>query len=312
MTLETSSHKAMKLSNSSEPAFRSLSSNKIINPCKKYEIQMNLEKLDLAKVKRIEAGILKFDQSIENNDDLVVKRLAGILKTARQPKKLDITCQECVELTNRGLDFLCEGIKRLTSLKDIKLVFAECDSMTDEGIQRIAKSLENLRSLQKLTLKFQTSNESTSLSDLGMKYLSMALKKFVSLRSIHLDLSKMLLSDLGIKYLSQGLKKMIHLKTLHLNLSPKSKITDKGIQTFTQNLKTLQDFESIDLCFRCFYVSDEGLTMLSQWLTKSSSLKHLGLYFGWWHNITDEGIELLGQNLKKINSLQSVNFDFRW
>jgi len=62
-------------------------------------------------------------------------------------------------LSDRGLGYISEGIKRLNTLKEIELEFSECKSMTDEGMKFIAKALKNLTSLQKLTLKFQTETE---------------------------------------------------------------------------------------------------------------------------------------------------------
>jgi len=115
----------MKLSNSSEPALPSLALKKITNPYQNYETQFDVEKLDLAKMKRIETRILKFDQNLGCDHPPTMERLVEILKATNQPEKLAIICKEYEWLSDRGLGYISESIKRLNTLKEIKLEFAE-------------------------------------------------------------------------------------------------------------------------------------------------------------------------------------------
>jgi len=307
MALQISPKKAKKLSDSSEPALKSLHLKKIINPYQRYVTYLDVEKRKQAKFKTMNARTLGFDKKDANDDNLTMQRLAWTLKAANQPEKLEVIFREDHGLSDRGLGYIGEGIKRLTSLRDLKLQFSECGSMTDEGMKVIAKALKNLTSLQKLTLKFQTSKATSAFSDKGMRYLTRALQKPGSLKSLHLDLSAMKITDLGMRYLSQSLKAFGSLKTLHIHLRKHSQITDKGIKTFEQSLKTLKDLEDVDLDFK--NVSGEGFLSLSECFTKYTSLKHLGLCFERSH-ITDEAMQLFAQNLKKIHPLQSIHFGF--
>ena len=97
-------------------------SKKIINRNNMYEITLNRNTLRSQLTKRKDAIVLKF--SGEMTSESMSKRLkmfAKAMNSLKKARKAYIECLFCSQLTDKDLKNLCEGLRRLSSLKSIRL-----------------------------------------------------------------------------------------------------------------------------------------------------------------------------------------------
>jgi len=227
----------------------------MIHPNKKYKMELKVEDLDRYYVKRRKARVLRFktDKKILNNEDL--RNMAKALKLTKKTQKLEIIPQgNSCHVAERGISYLSEAIRKVSSLRSIFINFGWCgyEDVFDE-------------------------------------------------------------SSAALWILNQGLRNLKNLQNLNLSFEWRFEVTEKELQRFGKVLRSLISLQKLHLTFDvCNYIDGEKLAKLGQVLEKLVGLQKLGIMFNGCSDLTDEGLKMFSEYLKKLTFLRSIMLYFRF
>jgi len=235
------------------PITKSLLQKKKMNGYRKYWMELNIENLNLQRVKR--AHILKFEE--ENNDsefgldgeeatDETLKMLGTFIKSTNRRQELEISCEWGEETSDEGIRFVCEKIRGMTSLRRLSLSFHACWRVTDVGMFLLGRTLKTLSSLQSIKLSFSRCHE---ITEVGKSYISRMLRTLGRLRELSLGFHGYEIDSTQVR-LRQTLKPLSSLRSLNLNCSENSNMVDDELNHIAKALKTRTSLESVSLNFK--------------------------------------------------------------
>ena len=144
-------------------------------------------------------------------------------------KKLRFVFQGCNKITDEGLDDFCEGLKQLSLLEDLSLsLMHQLSKITDKGVHWLDNCIKRLPGLKSLELNFGFCN---GISAVRVEGLSNRLKNLRKLESFSLGFSDCgQMTDSGLHNLCKRLKSLNgSLKSLSLNFY-KGDMTDVGLK----------------------------------------------------------------------------------
>jgi len=156
---------------------------KMVNKDHKYPMRLVPETLGLQLKKRTDALTLKFQENVDTVQS--TKMFAKTIKTLKKVRRIDIYYECSFHGRLKGLEYLSEGLERLSCLQSFQMKFNQ--DITDEDMKYIGEGLQRLRRLQSIDLNFSRCYEFT---DEGVKYICKSLKGHRSLHSIRMDFSK--------------------------------------------------------------------------------------------------------------------------
>jgi len=87
------------------------------------QIQLNKSKLKTQLAERVEARVWEFSFEDEEIDDKTLKELTETIKPSKGMRKLRIECEKKRKISDVGLRFIGENIKRMSCLKSVSLSF---------------------------------------------------------------------------------------------------------------------------------------------------------------------------------------------
>jgi len=238
----------------------SLQNRKIPNRGK-LGLRTSLLKHQIMKEKEANVRELRFLGEINTTNDRTLKTLGTAIKSASRVQKLDIQCQRMAtnlagqianitnEITEKGLFYLGNKLRRLSSLQALNITFLSCPKINDVGLDHIGKALKNLSSLERLSLNFSSCS---------------------------------LITDTGLENIGKGLHRLVSLKSLNLNFTLCERITDAGLHVLVKNLKGLGDLQNISLNFSsCDQIVEAGPFRIVEGLKRVKPLRSLELTFAW-------------------------------
>jgi len=216
-------------------------------------------------------------------------------------------------VTDEGIENLVsKGLKNLTQLRSLGLIFSVCQQITDKGVENLAsQGLKNLVNLTFLELNFMACKQ---ITDKGLESLaSQGLKYLVHLTSLNLHLNCCpQITSQGAKSLAiKGLQSLTKLTSLKLNILSCSQITDEGIESLAfYGLKNFNQLRQLTMNLNyCDQITDRGIEKLaSEGLRYLSQLTSLSLYC---FNITDKGLnDLILHGVKNLSQLAYLYLRF--
>jgi len=89
------------------------------------------------------------DRHGHDNSRLKKFASAAMISSAKRVHKLEIHLESFDAITDKGLNYISENLKRMPSLKNISLSIYQCVEITDEGLKYLAQGLERLPRLPK-------------------------------------------------------------------------------------------------------------------------------------------------------------------
>jgi len=211
----------------------------------------------------------------------------------------------------KGLNKLGELLEALTCLEEIDLKFQTGDGIDDDEFEKFNKRFQKLTGLKRLKMDFQQGW--SQITDQGWPLLFQAIKQFIALEYIYLDLT--LLSkfdDSSMKYLGRALKCLPCLKTTHLIFrAEERRISDYGLKMLSGFFGEIAMLQHLNLTFySCSGISNKGLLSLIASFKYLSKLKSLLLNFEYSKKITDEGLTDLGEGFEALASLEKLHLNF--
>jgi len=274
---------------------------------KNNDATMKILKGVLRSTKRLHDFYFHLDESrYEDISDIGLNDLSESIKRIPDLRKVDLDCSECNDITNKGLRKLGQALKYQSSLKSLALKFGRCESITYEGLESLAIRLKTLNSLQHLELDFKDNH----LRDWQIIYFGQHLKRLITLKSLTLNFSNFW----GCGSLHHFFKRFTSLERISLNFN-RCGITDGTLKITSKTLQTLQFLK--ELCLDCgqnYDLTDTGVDSLCENLKSLTSLKSITLVFsGSSRNdgkITDAGLQSVGQTLKHLVCLRKISFEF--
>jgi len=137
-----------------------ISQKRILNRNKPEKMELNPGNLMVNLAKNTEARVLRFKGNafLEGDggqaNDKALKILGRMIESKKKLQELDLQCEVCNGITEKGVKDLFEGIRNLTSLRHLTVNFDACHQLADAGIFSVSQGLKNLVSLQSLSLNF--------------------------------------------------------------------------------------------------------------------------------------------------------------
>jgi len=244
---------------------------------------------------------VEFDfRRCENVTDEGLKNLSHGLKELTTIKAISINFERCNSVTNEGMRSLSECLKQFSSLNIIDLDFSENKEITDQCLENLAKSLKRLCSLKSITLKF---NGCTKITEKGIEMISEELKRSSTLWRLNLHFERCDTTDEVLK---------IPLSRQHLSLSfSDMKITDEGINHFSESLMQMTTLKTINLKFAsCYNITHLVMKKMNTSLKSLFALEILKLDFSQ-TDISNQGLKEVSDGLELLTSLKvlDINFD---
>jgi len=228
--------------------------------------------------KRRDVTKFKFSESIEHP----AKKFRIPINFTKSLQKLDIDI-DCFELgvTDKEIMSFCQNLKKCASLQNIKLRFSGNEGITDVGVKHLGRTLQKLKSLEIAHLEFSSAD---------------------------------LITTKGLDLFAKSLRKISSLRRLILNLQGCDQIGSKENQkiSFHQYFRGMTSLKDLNLSFyACQQINDEKLKNIAEKLELLTFIKHLSLEFTS-GRITDSGLSLLNQSLSKLSSLEGITLRFCW
>jgi len=332
----------------SKPSLTQSINNKIPHVSRR-SMRLDDDETRLYRTKRIDVRGLRFENAykdyfhgymMKENNDETIKILGGVIRSTKRLqelcfcldaggyeevsnvglnylsesirkmsglRKIYLDFEECNDITNSGLRKLGQALKYQTSLKSLTLKFGKCDLINEEGLESLGRRLKTLKSLQHLELRFNDNH----LTDWQIFYFGLNLNRLSSsLKSLTLDFSRIW----GCIILNHFYKTFTSLKRISLILN-RCSLTDDALKTLCKTLQTLKFLQ--ELCLDLGEnedLSDEGVDCLCETLKDLTPLKSIALVFSGssWHvgKVSDAGLESVGQALKHLTSLRKISLEF--
>jgi len=138
------------------------------------------------------------------------------------------------------------------------------------------------------------------------------LKIPLSRQHLSLSFSDMKITDEGINHFSESLMQMTTLKTINLKFASCHNITHLVMKKMNTSLKSLFALEILKLDFSQTDISNQGLKEVSDGLELLTSLKVLDINFDECKEISDKGLNNIAQNLGKLYNLHELIFRLSW
>jgi hypothetical protein len=258
------------------------------------------------------------DISLTNTNNIQDENITNLCNmfTSRKITSVSLDFKKCGLLTTNGLTTLFETLSKLTFLTSLKLYLTSvCSEQPKNDI--IAKLGESIINLKKLTV-FHLDFGGTEVLDAGFLRISNAILLLPRLTSIRLTfkgLSVINVGDYSMISLSRALlNKASRLTYLSLNFSG-SYITDQGITTLSQSISKLTSLQTLRLIFRdTDRISDSGLRRIASAVQKIKLIKHLTLKIscsGWTSSkLSDRGLSKVGDALTHMKQLETLTLLF--
>ena len=238
---------------------------------------------------------------LDLQDEHLAMHIAGTLPSTL--KKLNLSFEGCVEMTDRGLEILATELER-AALQHVHLSFGSCKGITDQGLVSLQAKLP-LSSLLELELLFSNCEQLTdsglasllaSLADVANARLKLLLLDFSSCRQF---------AGKSLASLKQSLQAhSSSLKDLRLSFDRCSEITDAVFSSWVEAL-SCACLETFRLSCCGLGLSDASWAVLSANLP-SKTLQHLELKFAKCTELSGKCLVLLGGSLAsaRLRSLQ--------
>jgi len=256
--------------------------------------------------------IIKLD--FKNSKEMTDQGLLWIAEGLRKLSSVHtviINLTGCDQITERGINNLTQGIKRQKFIKKFHLNLQGCSQIGDEGLQRLRANLRGLAFLGFVKMNFSGCYH---ISDMGIEIIFASLGRSSSVRSIDMKYSFLgnLTNSTG-RRTTRGLKKFPFLENLSLRYKKCGGIGsdgNQGIKDFTQIFKTTTDLKRINLALeKCGYIGDLGLNYLCEALSTINSLQIIQINFASCDPVTGEGLKAI-QNLSKNSQLKEISLNF--
>jgi len=122
----------------------------------------------------------------------------------------------CEEITDDGLEYLVQGLKRLPSLTNLSLVFEGCFHITDSGLDSLGQAMQALPHLTNISLNFRQFLDPRL--DEARQEMQIRPDIFLAFRSLCLVKCSRI-TEAGLEHLSQGLETLTSLTHLSLNFN---------------------------------------------------------------------------------------------
>jgi len=115
-----------------------------------------------------------------------------------------------LKLTDKYLDVIRRGLKKLKLLKRIALSFHSFDAITDFGLQNLSKLFKTCNLLQRIELNFP---ECWRITDQGLYDISKSLSRLICLQEIKLNFQQCEnITENGFEFLATCMERLICLK----------------------------------------------------------------------------------------------------
>jgi len=215
----------------------------------------------------------------------------------------DGSCTE--KLTDKFFEGFAESLPN--SLKTLKLDFKGCQILTDKGIESLSLGIKKLSLLQHISIKLYAD---TLLTDETLYSLARAFKTLKYLKSVLLKFEGCFrMTDKGVISLSESLNKSLYLESVNFDFSWCEGVADEALNSLSKCFNRLCSLDSVILNLEgCDQMSDIGISSLKEAFARSSILKELTLRLVSCSRITKEGFDGLVSGCKRIDSLQKLGF----
>jgi hypothetical protein len=179
-------------------------------------------------------------------NDLGVKLLAEGIQTQQSLEKLQLRFLIAKLLTNRGLEFIYEGLKKL-KLKSLDIDCPKINGISDNTLKALGDALKTMDLLECLRLDFQICVEFTSQ---GLANLAKGLCQLKNLRDLTIHTCRFLnLNDEGLSHIGKALHQLSKLEELQVQMPMSQFLTDEGLRVFVYYLKSLKYLDYLFLNF---------------------------------------------------------------
>lgn len=273
------------------------------------------------------------------NDQAAVILANSLDKMAKNLTYLDLYFSN-TSITNKGMNSLTSSISTLTKLKKFVLVSPHKDIITEDSINFLFNKLEGLQALNILNLDFAYCKP---IGDSRLKYLSISLSKFTSIRfldlnfyfcefddedflrlqyaisnlttieGITLDLGWNLISSISVQKLWTNLAKL-SLKKLSLSFDKSECLEEDLFKGMNVGLMNQKNLKNLQLSFQdCKLLKETCLADLSSGLEKVLKLEILSLNFSKCTNFAmkeSSAFFTLANTLAKMAAITNLTLDF--
>jgi len=242
-------------------------------------------------------GGFNYNWTEKVKSDLEKYTITHILAKMTPLEELSIECDSFCQTTESTANCLITTLDKLTNFKKLELKFQY--NVTKEGFATVFQIPARLPKLQSLNLTFTELGDKQLTTEKSLEEFGRGLAKMTELRELNLSLKSL-----------KGKQDSAALSFF----SSESKITDNGLEFFSECIGNLTELRILDLCLSRWSdedISDKGLIVLSQNIGKLQKLKKLDLnleHFGS-KTLTDDGFKFFCENLDKLIEVQDLNLN---
>ena len=206
----------------------------------------------------------------------------------------------------KELKLRLDGIRKKPVQLDQRLELFQLNTRNSLPVFKLGSSISSLSELQSISLSFNNTN----IEDYDLKYITTNLIQLTNLKDLALSFLKCTkLTDKGMEIFSECLSHK-NMSKIWIGLSG-CNITDQGFLNISIMLSTLPRLEELALsCLECGELKDDSLIRLSSSFTNLVHLKRLFLAFGFCPNIGQIGLINLFQSLSFLRKIRILELDF--
>jgi len=215
------------------------------------------------------------------------------------------SCEMKSENSDKGIIMLSAGFRTLYYLKNLSMKI-KSDKQFERELISFRDNMKNLRNLRTISINFSSSRIINYQFSQFLQFLS----NLKSLETIDMNCDSCWVEDDGIKSI-QSLCNLPHLRALHLNLANCMFITDEGLVLLSDTLTRLNQLQHLSLAFGTYNDINEGeFSNLGKAIGTLNNLKRISLIFYRCLVITEKNLEDFIENLSRLKSLEYLHWNF--
>jgi len=150
------------------------------------------------------------------------------------------------KLTDKSIDLITRGLKKLPNLQIIKLKFWNSESFSDASLSLLWRIMNSLPSLQGVTLHFKNCWD---ITDAAFDDMNKTLQNLALIKKFHMEFYNCSLTDHGLVDLCKVLKRAVSLQNLSVYWRNGDETTDIPMKEFIDCISRLTQLRKIGIDF---------------------------------------------------------------
>jgi len=271
------------------------------NLCSNFQKMRSLHRLFLDCTRYSNNTLLPFQNFFDSSEiprtDL--KQFCKGLKRLSSLKSLELIFDSCYEINDQALSQIGKGISHLNELKTVKLSFSSCFRISNKGFGQLDKFFGKLKNLKQISAIFDRCRD---ITDIEIKHLK-------TIEDLRLSFFECAINNENLKSFSDQLKEIASLKSIHLDFSACEDISDEGMRSLISALRHYKSLRDLRLNFaNCKEITDASLKYFKELVFR----ENISLDFSYCEDLSDEGFCSLGQFLEGLIDLRDLNLCFAY